>query len=759
MLGKSLPSLMKKVFGKLPLGVILTVPFVLQVVAATSLVGYLSFRNGQKAVNDLALQLSNEVSNRVDQHLDTYLSTPHQILQFDLDAIAQGRLNLQDLENSGRFFWKQVKIYKGVSYAGYGLSTGQEAGAGRWLSGYDVLITETIDGITRSYSTDNQGNRLKVLDTNKYDPRTDEWYADTVKAGKPIWSRIYTADGYASEGYVAASANYPIYVPLIICDQTMPKMDGVELLIHLHRQYPKTLKILLTGLASLDDVINAVNHANLYRYMTKPWDETDLGLTVREALRRYEQDKQLAEQNRVLQQMNLELQREIVDRRRAEERLAHDALHDALTGLPNRTMLKERLEYVIQIAQEKTAYQFAVLFIDLDRFKIVNDSLGHMAGDRFLVTISRRLRHCLRSTDMVARLGGDEFTVLLEDIHDTADATQIAERILATLRIPFRLQGHTIFPSASIGIVIGSHIYQNATDLLRDADLAMYQAKGTGRACYALFNQDLHIRTLKFLQIESDLRQALTRQEFVLHYQPIVSLTTGKLVGFEALARWLHPKQGLISPNEFIPVAEETGFIVSLGKWVLREACRQLHAWHQVFPEQATLIIAVNLTAKELREPNLIERIDRILAETGLDGRYLKLELTESMLVDDVEMVLQTLNCIRARNIQLSIDDFGTGYSSLSYLPRFPINTLKIDRSFVSRMTIDAENLEIVRAIATLAHSIGIDAIAEGVETPQQFAQLKTLDCEFAQGYLFSAPLDCASAERMIATNQEWHFG
>jgi diguanylate cyclase (GGDEF)-like protein len=554
----------------------------------------------------------------------------------------------------------------------------------------------------------------------------------------------------------AELAQEEVEVALILCDQTMPKMDGVALLSQLHEQYPKTLKILLTGLASLDAIVQAVNHANLYRYMTKPWDETDLGLTVKEALRRYEQEQQLAAQNQALQKINLKLQREIAERSRVEEKLAHDALHDALTGLPNRTLLMKSLDQVIQLSQANSSYQFAVLFIDLDRFKIINDSLGHMVGDQFLITITHRLQHCLRSHDVVARLGGDEFTVLIENMREPAEATQVAERILAALCKPLSLQGHMLFPSASIGIVIGSSLYQNATDLLRDADLAMYKAKRTGRACYAMFTTDLHTQTFKVLQIESDLRQALDQQEFTLHYQPIVSLSTGNLIGFEALLRWQHPHNGFIAPSEFIEISEETGFIIPLGEWVLQEACRQLNEWHQSFPAHGELIVSVNLSSKQLREPGLIDQIDRILTETGLDGKFLKLELTESMLVDEVESVIQTLINIRARDIQLSIDDFGTGYSSLSYLPRFPVNTLKIDRSFVNRMTSDAESLEIVRAITMLAQSIGIEVIAEGVETLQQLLQLKTIGCEFGQGYWFARPLERGLAQQMLTKPTQW---
>lgn len=548
-----------------------------------------------------------------------------------------------------------------------------------------------------------------------------------------------------------------IEVPLLICDQIMPGMGGVELLIQIQQQYPNTLKILLTGLANFNDVIQALNHANLYRYISKPWDEADLSLTIREALRSYNQGKQLEEQNRLLQQMNLELQREIADRRRAETKLAHDALHDALTELPNRVLLTERIQGAIQSAERDSTYQFAVLFIDLDRFKVVNDGLGHLMGDKFLKAIAQRLQHCLRPNDLIARFGGDEFGVFLDNIQGQMEAVQVAQRLLAALQTPFNVGDHTLFASASIGIAVGSAEHKNAADLLRDADLAMYSAKDNGRGCYALFNQELHIQSIKLLQIESDFHRALAEQEFILHYQPITCLKTSALIGFEALVRWQHSTQGFISPCEFIPIAEETGFIIPLGMWVLKEACRQLQAWHLKFPQRTEIAISINLASKQLRDPEFIKQLDMVIAETGLDGSALKLELTESMLVDNIESVLQTLSSIRARGIELSIDDFGTGYSSLSYLPRFPINTLKIDRSFVSQMTFDAENLEIVRAIASLAHSIGIDVVAEGIETVEQLEILQTLGCEYGQGYLISKPLDSHSAAEFIKKSSNSH--
>ncbi|MES1025992.1 EAL domain-containing protein [Gloeocapsa sp. BRSZ] len=447
---------------------------------------------------------------------------------------------------------------------------------------------------------------------------------------------------------------------------------------------------------------------------------------------------------------------DITRRKQAEEQLVYDALHDALTGLPNRNLFMERLESALHRAKRNSNYLFAVLFIDLDRFKVVNDSLGHTLGDQLLCAIADLLQQCLRSTDTIARFGGDEFTILLDDIKDITDAIRIAERLQAQLTAPFQLENHTIFSSASIGIALSSPSYLEAQDLLRDADIAMYQAKEQGKARYAIFDQEMYQKTLKLLRLESDLRQALERQEFCLHYQPIISLTTGKLTGFEALIRWRHPQRGLISPTNFISVAEDIGLIVTIGEWVLQEACRQLHVWQAQFPHLMPLKLSVNIAGQQIREPNFIHQIDRVLTETGLDGSYLQLEITESTLIEYAQETVRTLLEIRSRRIQLSIDDFGQGYSSLSYLHRFPINSLKIDRSFVSGMHSNGENYEIVRTITTLAHILGMNVVAEGVETPEQFSVLRTLGCEFGQGYLFARSLNCASATALMANNPQW---
>ncbi|MCL1490245.1 MAG: EAL domain-containing protein [Pseudanabaena sp. Salubria-1] len=437
------------------------------------------------------------------------------------------------------------------------------------------------------------------------------------------------------------------------------------------------------------------------------------------------------------------------------ELLAHDASHDALTGLPNRNLFMDRVEHAIKYSKRHSNYLFAIFFIDLDRFKMINDSLGHSVGDLFLQAIAEILQGCLRSIDTVARLGGDEFTILVDDIQDVGEALVVADRILNKFLSPVIVKGEAIFPSASIGIVISTPDYDNCADLLRDADIAMYRAKSLGKGRYTLFDQEMYEQTLRLTQLESELHYALEHQEFELYYQPIVSLITDELSGFEALIRWKNPKRGLISPIEFIPLAEDTGLIIAVGDWVLKEACQQLKTWMQKFPEAANLKMSINLASHQIREPDLLDKLDVILAETGVDGGSIRLEITEGTLMDQGEQTINKLAQLRARNIQLSIDDFGQGYSSLSYLHRFPINILKIDRAFVNQMTDGGENIEIVRTITMLAHTLNMSVVAEGVETEQQVEILKKLGCEFGQGYLFSRPLAAPAAEQVIAKSSK----
>jgi diguanylate cyclase (GGDEF)-like protein/PAS domain S-box-containing protein len=441
---------------------------------------------------------------------------------------------------------------------------------------------------------------------------------------------------------------------------------------------------------------------------------------------------------------------DITDRKKMERQLVYDAFHDGLTGLPNRALFMDRLGQALKRKRRESKYLFAVLFLDLDRFKVVNDSVGHSVGDKLLVALARRLETCLRPTDTVARLGGDEFTILLDNIKSAEETTKVADRIYRELNAPFNLDGYEVFASASIGIALGSNEYENPEELLRDADLSMYRAKEKGKARYEVFDKSLHTRALKRLELENDLRRGIEREEFKIYYQAITSLVTGKLEGFEALVRWQHPSKGLISPLDFIPIAEETGLIIPLGSWILKESCRQIKEWQDKYIDNLKLMISVNISGKQFRDGNLIYEIDKILTETGLDPHQLKLEITESVLMENTETATQILLDLRSRNIKLSIDDFGTGYSSLSYLHRFPVNTLKIDRSFINQMQSDAEHAEIVRAIVTLAHILNMDVVAEGIETDLQLNQLKSLNCEYGQGYLFSKPINSQEAEILI---------
>ena len=447
----------------------------------------------------------------------------------------------------------------------------------------------------------------------------------------------------------------------------------------------------------------------------------------------------------------LSLMHDISERKQMEARLVYDALHDTLTGLPNRTLLMERLEIALKHIHRNKKYQFAVLFLDLDCFKRVNDSLGHHIGDQFLLKIAKILQNCLREVDLVARLGGDEFAILLDDVCGINEAILVAKRIQNLLSAPFQLEEHTVGASASIGIVIGHPEYCNGEELLRDADVAMYRAKEVGRAQYAIFDRQMHLEVLQQLQLESELRQAVLNDEFVLHYQPIIDLSTEKLVGFEALIRWQHPSGKLVFPDQFIPIAEENGLIVEIGNWVLQNALSQLRAWEQKLAKDLSkLEISINISGKQLYSQSLIQKIDQALSQTGIDGHCVKLELTETVLIEKTDTMKKVLESIRKRNIQLSIDDFGTGFSCMGYLNQFPINYLKIDKSFVTNIQSDVGSLAIIKAIIALSKNLNMKVIAEGVEEQSQLSLLREIDCDCAQGYLFSKPLDPESAQEWL---------
>jgi PAS domain S-box-containing protein len=460
--------------------------------------------------------------------------------------------------------------------------------------------------------------------------------------------------------------------------------------------------------------------------------------------------------------------RDITQRKRAEEKLAHQAFHDGLTNLPNRALFLDRLQRAITLSRRHTDFRFAVLFIDIDEFKVFNDSLGHTAGDALLIQIAQRLTASLRGADVVsrprlgntaeplanestlARPGGDEFTVLLEELHDPSDTIRVAERIQQRLAVPFDLNGQEIVLTVSIGIAFSGDAGAEAQDILRDAEIAMYRAKGTGKARCEVFDLAMHAGAIKRLQLETDLRKALELNQFRVYYQPIVSLRTGQIVGFEALSRWQRP-EGLVMPGEFIAVADETGIILPINRQLLYDACRQIRTWQALFPHDPPLTININITPKQFAQSDLASQIGNTLRETGLDPRCVNLEITETIAMADAERSAVVLSELKALGVQLDIDDFGTGYSSLNRLQRFPVDTLKIDRAFISGMDTDPATHQIVRIIVMLAHGLHLKVVAEGVETQAQVDLLKEIGCELAQGYFYSKPATAEAIEQLLA--------
>ncbi len=448
---------------------------------------------------------------------------------------------------------------------------------------------------------------------------------------------------------------------------------------------------------------------------------------------------------------------DITEQKQQEKRLRYYASHDSLTGLINRAYFIKALAKANARYHENPNYQFAVLFIDLDGFKSINDSMGHWVGDLLLIAIAWTLRQCISEHDTIARLGGDEFTILVENQDRLQDVINIANQIHEHLEQPFKLGGHDLFMQASIGIAYNLPENQDVDDILRNADIAMYRAKKQGKNCTVVFDWTMRQEAMERMQIETDLRLLLYPEnknhahpgEFYVYYQPIVALGSGKIIGFESLIRWYHPERGFVSPGMFIPVAEESGLIGAIGEWVLLESCRQLKQWHTQFRNFSHLKMSVNLSSRQLT-PNLCDRIDQILAEADLPGKYLKLEITETAIMEDPESAIAIFHELKKRNIELSIDDFGTGYCSLAYLHRFPVDTLKVDRSFVQKITQWGDNTEIIHTIISLAHSLGMETIAEGIETIDQMQQLCSLNCTFGQGYFFAKPLDAEHITRLL---------
>jgi diguanylate cyclase (GGDEF)-like protein len=566
---------------------------------------------------------------------------------------------------------------------------------------------------------------------------------DDVPENIRLLSIILDAKGYqtrkATNGNTALRAVEAMLPSLILLDIRMPQMSGYEVCQQL-KSNPRTAEIPIIFLSAADEIADKVEAFNVggADYITKPFH-------VEEVLARVHHQLTILAAHNTIRELNSQLEARVKERTQqlemANELLTEMAFRDGLTHLPNRTLLMQQLHTVLSEYRANLKQQFAVLYLDCDRFKTVNDSLGHQAGDELLIAISQRLQSVLGQADGLFRLGGDEFVILLTNLADSKTATQMAERVLNHFAVPFLLREREIFISLSIGVVFSSTSYQDSEVLLRDAATAMYRAKALGKDQYQCFELSMYEFAWQRLQLETDLRKALQQQELVLYYQPIIDLMTEKMTGVEALVRWMHPEQGLIPPDQFIPIAEETGLILKLGLWALQEACYQLRQWQRERVAGPAFTLSVNVSAYQFAQSNFVEQLDKILADTQVDPHCLKLEITETVIMQNVSSAAEVIAKLQERAIQLSIDDFGTGYSSLNYLHSFPIDMLKIDRSFTQRLHHKNSSLGLVTAIVQIAKTMGIAIVAEGIETNEQLAQLKLLGCNYGQGYLFAKPL------------------
>ncbi|BAZ00173.1 response regulator receiver modulated diguanylate cyclase/phosphodiesterase [Tolypothrix tenuis PCC 7101] len=606
------------------------------------------------------------------------------------------------------------------------------------------------------------------LEPDKKDILLIDDMADNLR----VLSSLLTREGYnvrkALNWQMALTACQTVLPDLILLDIMMPEVDGYEVCQRL-KAWDMTANIPVIFISALDDVFDKIKAFQVggVDYITKPFELQEVLVRVQNqlALRaaqleviklNIELEERVKQRTWELENALHKLQDEVASRQQLQSKLLDLALHDSLTGLANRVLFIRRVEKALNRAKQNSDYQFALLYLDCDRFKVVNDSLGHLVGDELLLAIAHRLKISLRENDTLARLGGDEFGILLEDPTNMNMVLEVAENILQQLSLPFKLTRYEVFMNASIGIAWGNKEYDIPEYLLRDADTAMYRAKALGRARYHVFDPIMYQEAIQLLELENDLRRAVARQEFIVYYQPIVSLYTGKIAGFEALVRWKHPLRGLIPPSDFIPVAEETGLISDINTWVLQSACQQLHLWENHPEITQPITMSVNLSARMFSQPNLIAQIDEILYETKVNPENLELEITESVIMENIHAVKTILQQLQERRIKLVMDDFGTGYSSLSYLHSFPLSALKIDKSFVKRMQENQEDMGLVPAMIGIADSMGMRTIAEGVETREQLDQLRSLNCEFAQGFLFSQPIEQQSVIHLLTKAPQW---
>ncbi len=533
-----------------------------------------------------------------------------------------------------------------------------------------------------------------------------------------------------------------------------PGWDGVQTIQRLWEVDPNLQVVICTAYSdySWEEISKQLGLTDRLLILKKPFDPLEVSQLA----------TSLSEKWTLKRKADLkmdELERIVAER---TSELVHAALHDKLTGLPNRALLRDRLELAVERRKRNPDHHFAVLFLDFDRFKVINDTYGHDMGDELLVAISRRLNQALRPTDSIARsenstaarLGGDEFVIIADDLKDASDAGRVGDRLLRELSEPYTIRGCSVASTVSIGITTSALDYQKGEEMLRDADTAMYHAKAAGKARFILFDRKMHQQVTARLELENELRGAVEKNQFLLHYQPIVCLTEGALEGFEALVRWKHPARGLVPPNDFIPCCEETGLIVPLGYWVLAEACKQLVSWCKMFPDFSGLSMSINLSAKQLAAPDLVSRVRAIFAETGVDPSRVILEITESVMIRNAETAVPILDELRRLGVRLHMDDFGTGYSALSCLHRFPLAGIKIDRSFVRSIGERRDYAAVVNAIVSLARNLGMILVAEGMETADQVVMLQAMDCDKAQGFYFSRPMDPAAASAYITTMQ-----